>query len=109
MLFKTTKCAVLLKSDVQVAPLSRNSMVNFLSFADTFIEIYLKNNIYNLRCYDACFILFLRNMMMRNLSYLSRYVQRDRSCCTHGGTTFRTEYLNPEEISLLKDVLFHMI
>jgi len=31
--FKTTKCALLLTSDVHVAPLSRNAMVKILCFA----------------------------------------------------------------------------
>jgi hypothetical protein len=57
------------------------------------IEIYLKNNLFILiRYFDACFVLFLRHKMTHSLSYMSRYVRRDLSCCIHRETTCRTEH-----------------
>jgi hypothetical protein len=63
--FKTTKYVLILTSDVvQVAPLSRYSLLMFLCFVDTFIENHLKNNLYALiRYFAACFIMFLRHLI----------------------------------------------
>jgi hypothetical protein len=62
--FKMTKFSLLLTSDVvQVAPLSKNSMLKFLCFADTCIENHFKWEMYILISnFGVCFVLFLRHV-----------------------------------------------
>jgi hypothetical protein len=114
--FKTMECAVLLTSDVQVAPLSRKSIVKIPCFANSCIENYFKPNIYIyiyilIRKLEPSFLLLLRHILKHNLSYMLGYVERDRSWCIHRGRTCRTDHLtlNLAEISIFEDILLHLI